>query len=235
MMVDDTVEVPPSADNGNVPVDTPPAPSPTPTPDVPADKGAEADKPAVAADPMLYELPDGRKVNGEELAKEWKENFLPDYTRKSQALAAKEKVDLPDKPQNKYADPAYVPQTYEEIIQAAEERALQKFEAKEQSRIDQQKAIEDAVESQLTEIKKADPTVDENALFQHANKYGFRDLKTAHQNMRDMGDVIKKTQKITADNITKRNDPVSAAPGAGGGKTEASNFGTARDYLRSLK
>jgi len=39
------------------------------------------------SEPDLYDLPDGRKVDGQTLAKEWKENFLPDYTRKSQALS----------------------------------------------------------------------------------------------------------------------------------------------------
>jgi len=40
----------------------------------------------------LYDLPDGRKVDGKTLSKEWKENFYPDYTRKSQKLSEFEKA-----------------------------------------------------------------------------------------------------------------------------------------------
>lgn len=35
----------------------------------------------------LFELPDGRKVDALTLSKEWKENFYPEFTRRSQALA----------------------------------------------------------------------------------------------------------------------------------------------------
>jgi hypothetical protein len=35
----------------------------------------------------LFELPDGRKVDGKTLSKEWKENFYPEFTRKSQQLS----------------------------------------------------------------------------------------------------------------------------------------------------
>jgi len=35
----------------------------------------------------LFNLPDGRKVPAEELSKEWKENFYPEFTRRSQQLA----------------------------------------------------------------------------------------------------------------------------------------------------
>lgn len=39
----------------------------------------------------LYELPDGRKVPADQLSKEWKENFYPEFTRKSQRLSELEK------------------------------------------------------------------------------------------------------------------------------------------------
>jgi len=35
----------------------------------------------------LFELPDGRKVDASTLSKEWKENFYPEFTRRSQQLA----------------------------------------------------------------------------------------------------------------------------------------------------
>jgi len=39
----------------------------------------------------LYKLPDGREVTADDFQKEYRENLLPDYTRKSQKLAAAER------------------------------------------------------------------------------------------------------------------------------------------------
>ncbi len=235
MTVEDSVEVQVSEENGNVPamVDADPTPSPDPTP---ATDPVVTPDPAATAAPTeeLFELPDGRKVDAATLSKEWKENFYPDYTKKAQALAAKEKP-LETPTPSKYADPNYVPQSYEEVLEEATNRALQKMEMKESERLAGQKAIEDAVETQLTDIRKTDPKLNENALFQHATKYGFRDLKAAYQNMTDMQAAIKKTQTTTAANIAKRNDPVSANPGATGGRPDPSQFASARDYLKSLQ
>ena len=36
----------------------------------------------VTTEEVLYETPDGRKVTADVLQKEWKENFLPEFTRK---------------------------------------------------------------------------------------------------------------------------------------------------------
>jgi len=214
-------------------VETPSEPT---TPETPAEP-KETTEPVVPAEPELFELPDGRKVDGVTLAKEWKENFLPDYTRKSQELAKTKTETLPDnKPTEKpYANPDWQPQTYAELIEIAKQEVKGDLLKEKESAIEQEKAIENEVVTQLTEIKKLDPTLNENALFLHANKYGFRDLKQAHQNMKDMSEVIKKTQKVTADNITKRNDPVSITPGATGARPDPSQFGNAIEYLRSLK
>lgn len=229
--MEEEIEVVPSEDNGNVPAE---APNEQPIEATPAT--AEAAQPA---EPVaeLYELPDGRKVDAETLSKEWKENFYPDYTRKSQALAAKDKDTLPTKEiaENPYANPEYVPQSYEELLQVAEERALRAIEAKEQERIASQQAVETEVVSQLTEVKKIDPAINENSLFLHATKYGFRDLKVAYQNMKDMNDLAKNVQKTTAQNIAKRSDPVSVSPGATGIRPDPSNFSNAVEYMRSLK
>jgi len=231
-MDDESISVAPSDDNGNTPimeetVETPSEPTET---EVTTEK-----EPETPAEPVveLFELPDGRKVDAVTLSKEWKENFLPDYTRKSQALAVKEKP--LEEPTSKFADPTYTPGTYEEIIQAAEERALKTIEGRETARIEQAKAIETAVETQLAEVRKADPTFNENALFLHANKYGFRDLKQAHQNMKDMSDLAKSVKQTTAKDIAKRTDPVSVSPGATGARPEPSQFATSRDYLNAVK
>ena len=187
----------------------------------------------------LYELPDGRKVDASTLQKEWKENFYPEYTRKSQELAKLTQEKLPNNETvNPYADPSYVPKSYEEIIAVAEARAVEKIKAEERSKVEEYESIENEVASQLTELKKIDPTLNENALFEHANKYDFKDLKLAYKNMKDMSDVVKTTQKTTAHNIAKRNDPVSVAStsiGKSGQKLNPDDFRSAKDYLRALK
>lgn len=236
MPTEETVEVAPSADNGNIPVD---APIEQPKPVTPP-----VEEPVKTAEPKqeLYELPDGRKVDAVTLTKEWKENFLPDYTRKSQALAAKDKAPITTKtPEvDPYEAPDYTPKSYGELIRIAEERAEQRvfksLEEREKKSAEERQALENEVTSQLNDVKKADPSVNENLLFQHATKYGFRDLRVAHQNMKDMAALAKNIQQTTVKNIQKREDPVSTANGkANGTRPDPSMFSNARDYLRSLK
>lgn len=222
--MEDEVEVVPNEDNGNVPLETVEQPV--------VESVEQPTEPVVET----YELPDGRKVDGETLAKEWKENFYPEYTRKSQALAELEKNKTINQPTEKpYQKPDWQPQNWGEAIQLAKQEALEEIEGKEKAKVEQQQAVENAVVAQLTEIKKVDPTLNENALFLHANKYGFKDLQLAHQNMKDMSDIAKKVADTTAKNIAKRNDPVSVTQGATGIKSDPSQFAHAKDFLRSLK
>lgn len=226
----DSIEVAPSADNGNVPAEAPSEPIvETAAPAVPTETES------ASAAPELYELPDGRKVDGATVASEYK-NLLSDYTRKSQALAAKDSAPLQDpKPANPLADPNYVPQTYDELAAQIEARTLNTLQAKEQARIDSAKALETTVATELSEVKAIDPTVNENLLFAHATKYKFTDLKTAHQNMKDMNEAMKKVQQTTVANVQKRNDPVSVSHGASGAKLNPAQYGSAVEYLRALK
>lgn len=231
--MDDVIEAVPSADNGNIPVDAPSEPVVEPV----AEPVAPPAEPAVPTEPTLYELPDGRKVDGETLAREWKENFLPEFTRKSQELA---KIKTPEITNNQqddpYANPEYVPQSYAEIIKAAEERALQAWENKQKETIERHEALENAVAEQLESLKQIDPSLNENALFIHANKYKFTDLKLAHQNMKDMSELTKTVQQTTAKNIAKRADPVSMTVNQPSGvKINPSQFQNAAEYLRALK
>ena len=236
----DTIDVIPSEENGNVPLDTPSEETPETEETTEETPVVEAVEPVVEEETPtneeLFELPDGRKVTADVLQDEWKNNFAPEFTRKSQELADLKSKTLPTEiPDSPYANPDYVPESYEEILKVAEQRALDAIEAKETQRIQQQEAAESAVIAQLEEVKKIDSSVDENKLFLHANKYGFRDLKQAHQNMRDMSNAIKTTQKNTVKDIAKRVDPVSVAPGgAVGAKPDPSAFESAQDYLRSL-
>ena len=225
-MPEESISVAPSEDNGNVPLEAPSEPTVEPVvePVQPAEPTIE-----------LFDLPDGRKVDAQTLATEFKQNFLPEFTRKSQELAQlKEKEPLPEPVKSPYADPEYVPQNYEEIIRTAEERVFRSIEQREADRIATQQAIETSVATQLDEVKKVDPTVNENQLFLHATKYNFRDLTVAHRNMKDMAELAKTVKQQTAQDIQKRNDPVSVSPGATGARPNRESFSSAVDFLRSL-
>jgi predicted NAD-dependent protein-ADP-ribosyltransferase YbiA (DUF1768 family) len=49
----------------------------------------------------LFELPDGRKVDASTLSKEWKENFYPEFTRRSQQLADIKRAEAETEARNK--------------------------------------------------------------------------------------------------------------------------------------
>jgi len=236
-MPEDSIEVVNSEEGGNgLPTETPTPSEPTPE-TTPETEPVTPTEPAVVptTEQELYELPDGRKVDAQTLATEFKQNFLPEFTRKSQELAKLKEQPLPEQPKSPYEDPEYTPKSYEEIIRVAEERALKTIEQREAQKIEQQQALENAVISQLETVKKTDPTVNENQLFLHATKYGFKDLTLAHQNMKDMAEMMKKVQTTTAQNIQKRQDPVSVTPGATGTVLNPDNFATSVEYLRALK
>lgn len=183
------------------------------------DQGINANQPKTGEE-VLYELPDGRKVNGEELTREWKENFLPEFTRSHQELAEYKKnppnqpnqPDIPD-----WQKPDWVPNTFGDVIKIAEERgskrAIEEITGLFKQQADAQQLAEKEVENQTNEIKKADPNVDMNRVYSHANKYHFNDLKVAYQNMKDMEIAVKQTEKNTVQNIQNRNEPVNGASG----------------------
>lgn len=230
--MEEPIEVAPSEDNGNVSAMEMGTVSPSePTPVEPATPAEPEEK--------LFELPDGRKVDGETLAREWKDNFLPEFTRKSQTLAEIEKAqnsqNINNQPTDPYADPNYIPKNYAELIAEAEARALKKIESREQEALQKQQAVEKEVADQLATIKAQDKNLDENALFLHANKYGFRDLPTAYQNMKDMASLAKNVQQKTAQNIARRSDPVSVSNAPTGGKPNPAQFQNAVDYLRAVQ
>lgn len=211
-------------------------PTATPTPEV---------TPEVKPEEQLYETPDGRKVDAATLQKEWKENFLPEFTRKSQRLAEIEKGEKEIKSPNDepaWKKPDYVPENYAEVIELAKKEALNEIQSTYQAEQARVKAIQDAVDSELTEIKKVDPKLDENALFVHANKYGFQSLKTAHSNMVDMKKTALEVEQRTVKNLkTREADPISTGHGgelsdAGGyDPNQMSQFDSATEYLAFIK
>jgi hypothetical protein len=221
---------------------TPPSPEVPPKEEPVVDPTPPA--PEVKPDENLFETPDGRKVDAATLQREWKENFLPEFTRKSQRLAEIDREKDLNRPNDEPAwkKPDYVPQNYAEVIEFAKKEALNEIQSTyeaEQARI---KSVQDAVDGELTEIKKTDPKLDENALFQHANKYGFSSLKTAHSNMLDMKKTALEVEQRTVKNIKTRDaDPISTGhggelPDTGGyDPREMSQFDSATAYLQFIK
>lgn len=162
----------------------------------------------------LFDLPDGRKVDGQTLAKEWKENFLPDYTRKSQELAKISKPETEQGPKWKSAD--WQPETYAELLEAAKESVFTEMEQAKQMEVEKKEQVDSWVQGQLDEIKTLEPNVSEELLFQHANKYNFGDLKTAFQNMKDFNLAVKHTEQKVLKNLkTREAEPIAAKPNAG--------------------
>lgn len=223
-----------------------PAPSPDPAPvDPPADPTPVDPAPKVD-EPTLYETPDGRKVDAATLQKEWKENFLPEFTRKSQLLADYEKgkkdINNPPKDEPEWKKPDYVPQNYAEVIEIAKREALDDIQKNAKSEADRINAIQTAVDTEIKELKVKDPNLDENAVFAHANKYGFTSLKAAHSNMSDMKKVALEAEQRTVKNLkTREADPIAVAPGGdvapddGYDPSEMGKFESASDFFKSIK
>lgn len=233
-------------------VETTEAPSPEETPeetpevDVPDTVDADTEPGDKGVEP-LYELPDGRKLTGEELRKEYAENLLPDYTRKSQRLAELERTPKPDNSFKEekvpsWKDPEYVPQSYAEVIEIATEEAEKRILEKSQKETQLQQQMAEKVEGELSEIRLIDPNLDEKSLFEHANKYGFTNLKAAHSNIKAIKDAVFQAEQRTLKNLDSRKKiPVAGPSTQKEAETEGitlEDFGsnmTPMEYLRSLK
>jgi len=210
------------------------------TPEVPTEEAPEAED-------NLFELPDGRKVDLTTAQREWKDNFLPEFTRKSQKLAEYEKNNGFNNPpevkkEEDWKDPDYVPRSYAEIVEIAKMEAINEIRGQAKAEEDRVNSVKSAIDNEIGEIKKIDPKLDENALFVHANKYGFGDLKSAYQNMKDMKMAIVSTeQKVLKSVKTREADPVSDAASPGSTDTNVdepfnlSQFGDASEALAFIK
>lgn len=187
------------------PAETPVVETPTPTEEIPPTDTPPAD-PTPTTD--LYELPDGRKVDGTTLATEFKEKFLPDYTRKSQELARLKAKNDPtpiNNPDNANPIPEdWEPQSWGEVLEKAKVELRNDLIREDQQRAEQAQLVETYVNSQLDEIKKIDPSLNEGQLFSHATKYGFTDLKSAHLNMKEMQQIRMTSEQNAIKNLNKR-------------------------------
>ena len=230
----------PEATPEATPVETAPAATPT----EPAATEAPVVAPEAAA-PQLFKLPDGREVDAAGLQREY-ENLLPEFTRKSQRLAELEKPQQPittEEPE--WKKPDYSPSSWKEAIEIAKQEALKELTVQAQAQQQATAAITAQVDQTISELKAADPKLDENALFAHAVKYGFTDLKMAHANHKEMQAIALNAEQRTLKNLNNRAaDPVATVPATPAvsvpGEYEIdpsmrSNFHNAQDFLQSLK
>lgn len=173
---------------------------------------------AEVPEPQLFDLPDGRKVDGQVLYKEYTENLLPEFTRRSQELARlKTTQDPTPQPIQQAAvapweDPAYVPQTVPELMALIDQRD----QAKQQARSQERAQIASNVDNEIKALKDQDPNLDENKLFEHALKYRGMPLAVAYQNMKDMGLIAKTVEQRVAKNLSTRASQPIAGQGQGG-------------------
>lgn len=230
----------------------PVAPSPeetvvevTPTVEAPAPTEVTSEPVAVVEpttpEPALFELPDGRKVDAATLEREWKQNFYPEFTRKSQELAALKTPITKEEPA--WKNPDYSPTTWAEAIEIATQEAESRILNRAAEAETQAAAIRTEVETQMAAVKAIDPKVDEDALFAHATKYGFTDLKTAHTNFKAIQDAVLTTeQRVLKSQGKYQADPIATTPTAPAGapKVEYSpssnaQYRDASEFLAAIK
>jgi hypothetical protein len=210
-----------------------------PSAETPAETGNEA---------QLYELPDGRKVDAATLASEWKSQFMPDYTRKSQELAALKRgqasqkhvvpqQETPDYSERPWEDPTYTPTTLAEVYELADRRAAYLAEQKAAAVAAEQQRIDQTIESQLAEIKNLDPEASADLIFAHATKYGFTNLVNAYKNMTAFNVAVKHAEQKAVQNIAKRgvNGQFQPAGATGAADNDAPVWGDTESPFDMLK
>ena len=191
-----------------VSAETPVVETPSPDPEAPVTPETPVVETPQAKE--MFDLPDGRKVSAEELYDLHVNKLLPDYTKKSQRLAEYENINKPKEEVPHWKQPDYVPQSYAEVIELAKQQAIDEMRQQAEAEANRTKEVSTLVDQQIAELKTKDQSLDENALFLHANKYGFRDLKSAHENMQAIKQAELSAEQRTLKNLKARGiDPVS--------------------------
>jgi hypothetical protein len=158
--------------------------------------------------------------------KEFK-NLLGEFTRKSQDLAAikrggtpgeSPKPDLNNPAKKPWEDPNWQPASYQEILDASVEKLKADLDRDRTAKEEETRLFASTVDTQVSEIRKTDPNLNEVELYKHAAKYGFGlNIKGAYQNMKDLQITAKKAADMTAQNLAKR----AAEPIHGGARAGA--------------
>lgn len=199
----------------------------------PAVAPAEVETPAVeepVAEPEKFQMPDGRMLTGAEVKAEY-ENLNRDYTQKSQKLAELTRDEVPE-----WKKEGYTPKSYAEIVELGKQEALREMEARASAEEARRAEVSQQVEAQVAALKAKDPKLDENALFAHATKYGFRDLNLAYANMSEIKTVARVTEERVLQGVKKKTDPIATGTGTGSGSAPRyPQASSATEFLSRLK
>ena len=177
--------------------------------------------PATAEPEQAKTEPTAESTPADDFYKSQYENLQKDYTRKAQELAELKKTKSEPEPEvPEWTKPDWQPKTWQEAIEAGKQAALREVapalteyqQARQQRELYAQ--TQAAVDKELVEVKALDPKLDENALFNHANKYGFNSLKAAYQNLTDMRGLEKTVQQKVLKNLHARQDDGVGVSGA---------------------
>lgn len=177
------------------------APAGTPAEQTPTEQ-SETTK---SVEEELFEMPDGKKVNAATLAKEWKENFYPEYTRKSQRLSEYEKKALEmetkaEETANRAVDESEIFKTMDPNVKIALKAAFKEFN-KEQAAVDAQKAQDAKLETDINTTlnrhngKDGDPPAVRETLVKFMIDRAIYDPEEAYLAM---------TREIREDNLIKK-------------------------------
>jgi len=187
-----------------------------------ATETVEIEKPEEEAKEM-FDLPDGKKVDAEGLAKAWRDNFMPEFTRRSQELAAlksKTQIESPipkkDDAEIPWKNPDWEPKTYQELadtIMAQSERKVWQQILDESTKAEREtKEREAFISQEIEQIKTLDPKVNINAVMAHASKYAFSSLIPAFQNLKALEDAEKRVEERVLKNLKIRaGEPVGTS------------------------
>jgi len=183
--------------------------------EAPQDAPQEELKPEAAPseEPNLFELPDGRKVDAETLSKEWRDNFMPEFTRRSQALAEARKQPEPAKTEAPpWEDPEWVPTSWKEGMEIAEMKVWQKIQEEATREEREAKAREEYVAKEVEYIKGLDPNADINQVMSYAAKRSHTSLVTAYQALQDIEEAARRAEDRVQRNLkTRLGEPVGTS------------------------
>jgi hypothetical protein len=192
---------------------------------------SETEEVAAATSEPTTETEESTDTPADDFYKNQYENLQKDYTRKAQELAAlKSKPSEPKEQEPEWTKPDWQPKTWQEAIEAGKQAALREVapalteyqQTRQQRELSAQ--IQSAAEAEMTEIKTLDPKVDENAVYTHATKYGFANLKSAYQNLIDMRGLAKSEQQRVLKNLKIRNEEPVGVSGATSPEDDAPSY-----------
>lgn len=129
----------------------------------------------------LFELPDGRKVDSSTLSKEWKENFYPEFTRRSQQLADIKRTNQEAEARNK--------KTAEESVQKSS--LLENVDPSVRDAIVQ--IVSPVIQEALGQRDKAEQVKRDNEVFDKR----LTDLEKKYGKKFDRVEILRKMQEPT--------------------------------------